>query len=100
MATYSASQAKYITLSANTVDTITLTGTGNTLRAITTSGTAFAYYTVGGLGETVANPTVGGDNTYPTVHGNPGYIDIPWKGNSAVVKVISTGTPTVGFILI
>ena len=100
MATYSASQAKYITLVANTVDTVTLTGTGSTLRVITTNGTAHAYFTAGSVNATVANPTVGGDNTYPAVHGNPGYIDIPWTGNSVVVKVISSGTPTVGFILI
>ena len=100
MATYSSSQSKYITLVANTVDTLTLTGTGNTLRVVTTSGTSHAYFTVGATGTTPATPTVGGDNTYGSVHAAPGYIDIPWNGGGAVVKIISSGTPTVGILLI
>jgi hypothetical protein len=100
MATYSASQSKYATLVANTVDTITLTGTGNILRLITTAGTAHAYFTVGSVESQPAAPTVGGDNTYATVHGNPGYIDIPWNGGGVVVKIISSGTPTIGVLLI
>jgi hypothetical protein len=100
MATYSASQSKYATLVANTVDTITLTGTGNILRLLTTAGTSHAYFTVASTGLTPATPTVGGDNTYATVHGNPGYIDIPWNGGGVVVKIISSGTPTIGILLI
>jgi hypothetical protein len=100
MATYSSSQSKYITLVANTVDTVTLTGTGNVLRLFTTAGTSHAYVTVASTGLTPATPTVGGDNTYATVHGNPGYIDIPWNGGGAVVSIISTGTPTIGIMLI
>lgn len=100
MATYSASQAKYATLVANTVDTITLTGTGSAIRFFTTSGTAHAYFTLAPTGQTPATPTVAGDDTYVTAHGAPGYVDIPWNGGGAVVKIISSGTPTVGVMLI
>lgn len=100
MATYSASSSKYVTLVANTVDTITLTGTGTSIRFVTTSGTSHAYFTVAPLSQTPTTPTVAGDNTYVTVHGNPGYIDIPWNGAGAVVSIISTGTPTIGVMLI
>jgi arginine repressor len=98
MATYSSSQSKYITLVANTVDT--LTGTGNVLRLLTTTGTSHAYFTVVPTGQTPTAATVAGDNTYVTVHGNPGYIDIPWNGGGAVVSIISAGTPTIGIMLI
>jgi gamma-glutamyl phosphate reductase len=100
MATYSASQSKYATLVANTVDTITLTGSGNTIRFVTTSGSSHAYFTVATPSETPATPTVAGDNTYVTVHASPGYVDIPWYGVGAVIKIISSGTPTVGVMLI
>lgn len=100
MATYSASQAKYITLVANTVDTITLSGTGNTIRFLTTSGTSHAYFTISSLSNTPATPTVAGDNTYATAHAAPGYIDIPWNGGGAVISIISSGTPSIGVMLI
>lgn len=100
MATYSASRSKYITLVANTVDTVTLTGTGNSIRVITTAGTSHAYFTVAPTGQTPTTATVAGDNTYASVHGNPGYIDIPWNGGGAVVSIISSGTPTVGVMLV
>lgn len=100
MATYSASRSKYITLVANTVDTVTLTGTGNSIRVITTAGTSHAYFTVAPTGQTPTTPTVAGDNTYASVHGNPGYIDIPWNGGGAVISIISSGTPTVGVLLV
>jgi len=100
MATYSASNSKYITLVANTVDTVTLTGTGNVIRFVTTSGTSSAYFTVVPTGQTPTAATVAGDNTYVTVHAAPGYIDIPWNGGGAVISIISSSTPTVGVILV
>lgn len=100
MATYSASQAKYATLVSNTVDTITLTGTGKSIRFVTTSGTSHAYFTVAPTGQTPATPTVAGDDTYVTVHSAPGYVEIPWNGGGAVIKIISSGTPTIGVMLV
>lgn len=100
MATYSASRSKYITLVANTVDTVTLTGTGNAIRFVTTSGTSHAYFTVVPTGQTPTTATVAGDNTYVTVHAAPGYVEIPWNGGGAVVSIISGGTPTIGVMLV
>jgi hypothetical protein len=100
MATYTASQAKYVTLVANTVDTITLTGTGNSIRLATTASTSFAYFTIAPTGQTPATPTVAGDNTYVTAPSAPGYVDIPWNGGGAVISIISSGTPTIGVLLI
>lgn len=100
MANYSASQAKYITLVANTVDTITLSGTGKIIRFITTSGASHAYFTISSLYDTPATPTVAGDNTYATVHSAPGYVDIPWYGSGVVIRIISSGTPSIGVMLI
>lgn len=100
MATYSASQSKYVTLVGNQVDTITLGGTGTKIRFVTTSGTSHAYFTLAPLSQTPTTPTVAGDNTYVTVHAAPGYLDIPWNGAGAVISIISSGTPTIGIMLI
>ena len=98
MATYSASSAKTITLVANTVDTITLTGTGNTLHVFQTSTSTPIYFTAGQPGTTPATPTVAGDDNYAVMNGYNS-IDFPWTGTGAVIKVISAGTPTVQFLL-
>lgn len=100
MATYSGSRSKYVTLVANTVDTITLTGTGNAIRFVTTAGTSHAYFNVVPTGQTPTAATVAGGDTYVTVHAAPGYIDIPWNGGGAVISIISSGTPTIGVMLI
>ena len=100
MATHTASVASYATLSANTVDTFTLTGSGNTLRVVTTSGSTHSYFTAALPSQTPATPTVGGDDTYTSAHAAPSYVDYPWHGCGAVIKVISSGTPTIGFMLI
>lgn len=97
MATYTASQAKTITLVAATVDTITLTGTGDYLHVWQTSTTPI-YFTTAQPGQTPATPTVAGDNTIG-IFNNNNSTDFPWTGNGIVIKVISAGTGTVNFAL-
>ena len=97
MATYSASSAKTITLVANTVDTVTLTGSGNNLHVWQTSTTPI-YFTTAQPGQTPATPTVAGDNTIG-IFNNNNSTDFPWSGNGIVIKVISAGTGTVNFAL-
>ena len=97
MATYTASQAKTITLVAATVDTITLTGTGNNLHVWQTSTTPI-YFTTAQPGQTPATPTVAGDNTIG-IFNNNNSTDFPWSGNGIVIKVISAGTGTINFAL-
>jgi len=97
MATYSASSAKTITLVANTVDTITLTGSGTNLHVWQTSTTPI-YFTTAQPGQTPATPTVAGDNTIG-IFNNNNSTDFPWSGNGIVIKVISAGTGTINFAL-
>ena len=97
MATYSASSAKTITLVANTVDTVTLTGSGSNLHVWQTSTTPI-YFTTAQPGQTPATPTVAGDNTIG-IFNNNNSTDFPWSGNGIVIKVISAGTGTVNFAL-
>lgn len=98
MATYTASQAKTITLVSSTVDTVTLTGTGKTIRFVATSNKGHVYYTLAQPSQTPPNPTVAGDDCFvtsdTTVH------DHPWTNNGCVVKVIASGTPTITIALI
>lgn len=97
MATYTASEAKTITLVANTVDTITLTGSGSQLHIWQTSTTPI-YLTFAQPGQTPTTPTVGGDETIGIMNNN-NPTDIPWSGNGIVIKAISAGTGTVNFAL-
>jgi len=97
MATYSASQAKTITLVANTVDTVTLTGSGTFLRATQTSTTA-AYFTAVPTGSTPTTATVAGDNNFALQNASMA-IELGWPGTGAVISVISAGTGTVNFAL-
>ena len=97
MAAYTASTAKTITLVANTVDTVTLTGSGNNLHVWQTSTTPI-YFTTAQPGQTPATPTVAGDNTIG-IFNNNNSTDFPWTGNGIVIKVISAGTGTINFAL-
>jgi hypothetical protein len=97
MATYTASEAKTITLVANTVDTVTLTGTGTVLHIWQTSTTPM-YVTFAQPGQTPATPTVAGDNTLAIMNNN-NPCHQGWSGNGIVIKVISAGTGTVNFAL-
>jgi hypothetical protein len=97
MAAYTASTAKTITLVANTVDTVTLTGTGTFLRAAQTSTTAI-YFTAVPTGTTAITSTVAGDNNVALQNASMA-IELGWPGTGAVISVISAGTGTVNFTL-
>ena len=97
MATYSASEAKTITLVANTVDTVTLTGSGNLIHFWQTSTTPI-YMTFAQPGQTPATPTIAGDNCYAIMNNN-NPTEFPWSGNGIVIKLISAGTGTINCVL-
>lgn len=96
MATYTGSEAITVTLVANTVDTITLTGAGTELRISQTSTTPI-YIITAQPGQTPATPTVGGAGTTAIMTDYP--VVLPWTGSGIVIKVISAGTGTVNFTL-
>ena len=93
MASYTVAAAdaakQAFTLTATTVDTVTLTGYTRAVDIIT-DGAAVAYYTTDG-----STPTVAGPNTRilpaaaAVAHVNLGSVN-----GDGVVKVISSGTPT------
>jgi len=95
-ATYTGSEAITVTLVANTVDTITLTGAGTELRISQTSTTPI-YIITAQPGQTPATPTVGGAGTTAIMTNYP--VVLPWTGSGIVIKVISAGTGTVNFTL-
>lgn len=98
MATYTAAQAKTITLVNGQVDEITLTGTGERLHIAVTANHKPVYFTVGYPAETLANPTVAGDDCFVFDYQN--VMDFRWFGCSAKIKVIAAGTPTITVMLI
>lgn len=98
MATYTASQAKTVTLSNGQVDTFTLTGTGERLHIAVTANHKPIYFTVGYASDTLADPSVEGDNCYVFDYQN--LMDFPWHGTNAKIKVIADGTPTITVMLI
>jgi hypothetical protein len=97
MATYTATAAKTITLVANQVDTITLTGTGTILHMWQTSTTPI-YMTFAQPGQVPATPTIGGDECYAIMNNNNSN-DFPWSGNGIVVKMICAAIATVNVVL-
>lgn len=98
MATYTASQAKTITLVNGQVDEITLTGSGERLHIAVTANHKPIYFTIGYTDEAVPDPTVGGDNCYVFDYQNA--MDFHWHGAPAKVKVIAGGTPTITVMLV
>lgn len=98
MATYTASQAKTITLVNGQVDQINLTGTGDRLHIAVTANHKPIYFTIADFGDTPADPTVAGDNCYVFDYQNP--MDFHWHGTNARVKVIAAGTPTITVMLV
>lgn len=100
MAKYTAATAVHATLTASTVDVVTLTDVASgagvakpTITVVNRSGTAEIYFTVSVTGTFPAEPTVGGDNTY-VVPAAISSLSVPVypgvSGDSAVVKVISS----------
>jgi hypothetical protein len=98
MATYTASQAKTVTLTNGQVDTITLRGTGQRLHIAITSNHKPVYFTMGYPSDTIDDPSVAGDDCYVFDYQN--IMDFPWSGTGAKVKVIAAGTPTITVMLI
>lgn len=97
MATHTVAQsdiAKHgITLTAGVVDTVTFTSTDAARVQLFSNGAAEVYFTVDG-----STPTVGGANCYllPAV---ASVDDVePPTGGATVVKLISSGTPTLSVV--
>lgn len=84
---------KAITLVAAQVDTVAFSATSIRLLEVVNPGTNIAdvWYTIDGT-----TPTVGGDNCY---YAPVGSVDtrqnVPIVGGGALIKVISSGTPTI-----
>lgn len=92
MATYTANIATTQTLSANTVDTVTLTSpaTRVTVTCSSAVGSGTVYFTVGS--GSAATPTVGGSNAYAVVAGSSFTVD--FDGSFPTVKLISSAALT------
>jgi microcystin-dependent protein len=92
MATYTANIATTQTLSANTVDTVTLTSpaTRVTVTCSSAVGAGTIYFTVGSGSATT--PTVGGSNAYAVVAGSSFTVD--FDGSFPTVKLISSAALT------
>ena len=90
MATYTG-RIIHATLTANTVDTITLDGDYAAVEILSRNGAAEIYATV----DTSVVPTVGGTNcdVLPATIGSL-TIDASGYGSPSVVQLISSGTPT------
>ena len=92
MATYTANIATTQTLSADTVDTVTLTSpaTRVTVTCSSAVGSGTVYFTVGSGSATT--PTVGGSNAYAVVAGSSFTVD--FDGSFPTVKLISSAALT------
>lgn len=83
-------KTKHITLVAATVATVNLAVNASRVEVVNRSGSAEVYFTVNG-----ATPTVGGDDTH-VLPAAIGSVEVPDEiGGDVVVKLISSGTPTV-----
>lgn len=91
MASGTATDAYHSTLTASTVDTVTLTSAAKRLRIINRSGTAEIYYTTNG-----SAPTVFGANCYVVVAAitEDSARNELGDQNETKVQLISSGTPT------
>ena len=85
--------SRHITLTANTVSTVTLDGDYNNVEVLNVSGAAAVYFTVNG-----ATPTVKGNGTV-VLPAAIGALALPLFDNgtsgATTVRLISTGTPDV-----
>lgn len=93
MATYTASNAKTITMVNGQVDTITLTAPGDNISFAITANHKPIYFTMGNPGQTIPNPTVEGDNCLAADYQS--VFNHPWNGGPITLKMIASGTPTV-----
>jgi hypothetical protein len=84
-------QVQYATLVASTVTTLTFTDGKPRVEVFNRTGTAEIFFTVDG-----STPTVGGTNCQMIPAAIQGLtVDEESTGNTVLVKIISTGTPTV-----
>lgn len=98
MASYSVTNSKAATLTAATVDTVTLTGNKAGFRIQNRSSTDNIWYTFG-LGSTPTSPASDGsvDGSYLLPANSSDAWDDPISRSneaSVIVKLISTGTPS------
>ena len=84
--------SRHLTLTANTVATVTLDSDYDNVEIVNVDGAAAVYFTIDG-----SMPTVAGDGTivlpaaisgWATEYNRP-------RGSDAVVRLISTGTPKI-----
>lgn len=85
MATYSGARSQHQTLTANTVDTVTLNADFDEVEVLNRDTTSLIYFTADG-----STPTVSGAGTYVVPAGGSLKVAVPTSGNS-VVKLISAG---------
>lgn len=86
--------ARYATLVADTVTTITLDGDYRTVEVMSVDGAAAVYFTV----DSTTNPTVGGSGCW-SLPSAASAREIESRASGAtVVKLISSGTPTIGVL--
>jgi hypothetical protein len=82
MANYSVTRAKHATLTANVVDTVSLSEDFDSVEVVN-RGSAELYFTAEGQ-----QPAIGGDNTYIVMPGG-GVTMQPATNNLTVVKLVS-----------
>jgi len=90
MATYSELTSKHATLTAATVDSVTLSGPGRYIQIVHRGTTTNPLYIT--AGKTPTDPTSARDDTLVVLAGSP--LVIPWPIDSVgttTVKVISAG---------
>jgi len=90
MASFSVQSAKHATLTAATVDSVTLAQQGRYIQIVHRGAAANPLYI--SAGKVPTDPTSGGDNFIAVIAGSP--LVIPWPADSVsttTVKVISAG---------
>lgn len=96
MADYSETSAVHETLTANEVDSVTLSKAGTgflgkpQITVVNRTGSAEIYFTVSTSSTQPAEPAVGGKNTF-VLPGSIGSVSVPAADGNVVVKLISTG---------
>ncbi len=85
-----AEKAQHVTLAANTVLTVTLTGDYQSVDVVNVSGTAAVYCTSDGTA-----PAIKGDETSVVPASIGAFTTLEAPGNTTVVKIISAGIPDV-----
>lgn len=90
MATHTDPLGVHPTLTANTVDTCTITQAPQSVTLLN-RGSSEIYFAVNDVGTLPADPAVGGAGTFCAPAG--AIVQVSEGGNPVVVKLISSGTP-------